>query len=88
MQGCSSSKDTVGILDDEDDDGLCDSLNVDNVQLNFEGGNNGIFDCSQGTTSYQIEDAGLDCLLMERNTSSVSESNGLIQSAVEVVLQF
>lgn len=82
MQGCPNSKD-LGI---HDGDGLCEGLNMDNVQLNFESGNE-IFDCSQGGTSYQLEDGGLDCLLMEKSIS-VTQSNGLIQNAMEVVLQF
>ncbi|KAF7823116.1 zinc finger protein CONSTANS-LIKE 12-like isoform X1 [Senna tora] len=75
-KGCPNSKD----IEIHDGDGLGKGLNL-NVQLNFEGGNE-IFDCSQDSTSYHLEDGGLDCLLKEENIS-VAGSNGLSQNAME-----
>ncbi|XP_061363110.1 putative zinc finger protein CONSTANS-LIKE 11 [Gastrolobium bilobum] len=77
-KGCPNIKD-LGI---HDANGLCEGLNVDDVHLNFENADE-IFDCSQGTTRYNLEDGGMDCLLMDKNIS-VTESNGLIESAMEV----
>ncbi|XP_054816713.1 putative zinc finger protein CONSTANS-LIKE 11 isoform X2 [Prosopis cineraria] len=76
-KGFHDSKD-IGISEADD---LCEALNMDSVQLNFESANE-MFDCSQGATGYQLEDGGLDCLLIEKNLS-VTESNGLIQNTME-----
>ncbi|XP_028785679.1 putative zinc finger protein CONSTANS-LIKE 11 [Neltuma alba] len=77
MQGCHDTKD-IGISEADD---ICESLNMDSVQLNFDSANE-IFDCSQDAAGYQLEDGGLDSLLMEKNIS-VTESNGLIQNSME-----
>lgn len=58
---------------------------MDNVQLNFEIADE-IFYCSQVATRYHLEDGGMDCLLMDKNIS-VTESNSLIESALEVILE-
>lgn len=58
---------------------------MDDVQLNFENADE-IFDCSQGATRYNLEDGGMDCLLVDKNIS-VTESNALIESTIEVILQ-
>ncbi|RDX61831.1 Zinc finger protein CONSTANS-LIKE 12, partial [Mucuna pruriens] len=60
---------------------LCEGLNVDSVQLNFESADE-IFGCSQAPTRYNLEDGGMDCLLMDKNIS-VTESSSLIESAME-----
>ncbi|KAH1144013.1 hypothetical protein GYH30_034294 [Glycine max] len=60
---------------------LCEGFNVDNLQLNFESADE-IFGCSQDATRYHLEDGGMDCLLMDKNIS-VTESNSLIESALE-----
>lgn len=80
LQGCSDFKDLK--LPDGDD--LCEGLNIDDVQLNFESGDE-IFSCSQGQTRYQFEDVGTNRQLMEKNIS-VTESDGPIENALEVCL--
>lgn len=77
MQGCSNFK-----LPDGDD--LCDGLNIDDVQLNFETDDE-IFGYSQGQSSYQFQDVGNDRPLMEKNLT-VAESDGPIPNALEVCL--
>lgn len=77
--GCSTFKD-LGIHDGED---LCDAFNINDVPLNFENGDE-ILTNAQGPSRYQFEDGGLDCLLMEKNLS-VTESNGPIENAIEVI---
>ncbi|KAI4334082.1 hypothetical protein L6164_018817 [Bauhinia variegata] len=76
-KGCPNFKD-LGI---QDGDGLCEGLNIDDVQLNLESSDD-IFGCTQGATRLQIEDGGIDCLLMEKNIS-VTESNVLPENALE-----
>ena len=78
FQGCPNLKD-LGI---HDGDNLCEGLNIDDVQLNLE--NDEIFGCFQGATGYQHENGEMDGLVMERNLS-VTESNGLLESALEVI---
>lgn len=53
---------------------------MDDVSLK----NGEIFGCPQGSTRYQFEDGGMECLSMEKNLS-VTESNGPIESALEVL---
>uniref|UniRef100_A0A5B7AWP9 Zinc finger protein CONSTANS-LIKE 12 n=1 Tax=Davidia involucrata TaxID=16924 RepID=A0A5B7AWP9_DAVIN len=62
-------------------DNICEGLSVDDVALNFESSDE-IFGSSQGQPQYQLEDGGIDCLLMEKNLS-VTESNGHIENALE-----
>ncbi|KAI9075311.1 hypothetical protein K1719_042716 [Acacia pycnantha] len=76
-KGCYDAKD-IGISEAND---LFEGLNMDGVQLNLDGINE-IFDYSQDAAGYQVEDGGLDCLLMEKNIS-VTEPNGLFQNAME-----
>ncbi|XP_044501462.1 putative zinc finger protein CONSTANS-LIKE 11 isoform X2 [Mangifera indica] len=64
-----------------DGDDLCKVLNMDDVQLDFEAGDE-IFGCSQGQSRYQFEDVGTDRTLMEKNLS-VTESDGPIENALE-----
>lgn len=82
LQGCSDFKDLK--LPDGDD--LCEGLNIDDVQLNFESGDE-IFGCSQGQTRYQFEDVRTNRQLMEKNIS-VTESDGPIENALEVCSKF
>lgn len=82
LQGCSDFKDLK--LPDGDD--LCEDLNIDDVQLNFESDDE-IFGCSQGQSRYQFEDVGTNCVLMEK-TISVTESDGPIENALEVHFKF
>lgn len=63
-----------------DTDDLCEGLNMDDVSLK----NGEIFGCPQGSTRYQFEDGRMECLSMEKNLS-VTESNGPIESALEVL---
>lgn len=63
-----------------DADDLCEGLNIDDVSLK----NGEIFGCPPGSTRYQFEDGGMECLSMEKNLS-VTESNGPIESALEVL---
>lgn len=69
-----------------DGDDLCKVLNMDDVQLDFEAGDE-IFGCSQGQSRYQFEDVGTDRTLMEKNLS-VTESDGPIENALEVLSKF
>ncbi|KAJ4831693.1 hypothetical protein Tsubulata_033176 [Turnera subulata] len=78
-KGCSNLKD-FGLHDDDD---LCEGLNMDDIQLNFDNGDDEIFGCSQLDSKYQFEDAGKDCILLEKNMS-VTESNGPVDNAIEV----
>ncbi|XP_031254491.1 zinc finger protein CONSTANS-LIKE 12-like [Pistacia vera] len=64
-----------------DGDDLCEVLNMDDVQLDFEAGEE-IFGCSQGQSRYQFEDVGTDGILMEKNLS-VTESDGPMENALE-----
>ncbi|XWS54303.1 hypothetical protein CRYUN_Cryun10bG0078900 [Craigia yunnanensis] len=64
-----------------DGDDLCEGLNMNDVQLNFETADE-IFGCSQGQTRYQFENVGTDCTLMEK-TLSVTESDGPIENTFE-----
>ncbi|GMI88439.1 B-box domain protein 10, Constans like 12 [Hibiscus trionum] len=64
-----------------DGDGLCEGLNMDDVQLSFETSDE-IFGCYQGQTRYQFEKIGTDCLVMDK-TLSVTESNGPIGDMLE-----
>ncbi|KAE8677903.1 putative B-box type zinc finger family protein [Hibiscus syriacus] len=64
-----------------DGDGLCESLNMNNVQLSFETAEE-IFVSSQGQTRYQFEKIGTDCLIMDK-TLSVTKSNGPIGNMLE-----
>ncbi|KAK7261065.1 hypothetical protein RIF29_27368 [Crotalaria pallida] len=66
-KGC---PDNIKDLGTSDGNGLCEGLNVDDVQLNFQNADE-IF-----------EDGGMECLLMDKHIS-VTESNGLIESAIE-----
>lgn len=74
----SSDFKALGIHDDND---LIEGLNMDDVPLTIKNGE--IFGCPQGTTRYQFEDGGMECQSMEKNMS-VTESNGPIESALEV----
>lgn len=49
-------------------------MNLDDVSLDLENGEE-LFGCPQGTMKCQFEDGELDCLLMEKNFFSVTESN-------------
>ncbi|KAK8698662.1 hypothetical protein V6N13_114773 [Hibiscus sabdariffa] len=64
-----------------DGDGLCEGLNMSDVQLSFETDDE-IFGCSQGQTRYQFEKIGTDCLIMDK-TLSVTESNGSMGNMLE-----
>ncbi|KAK3008101.1 hypothetical protein RJ639_014363 [Escallonia herrerae] len=66
-------------LDDGDD--LCEGIDIDDISLTFQSDYD-IFGCSQGHPRYQSEDAGMDCLVMEKNFS-VTESNSHIENALE-----
>lgn len=68
-------------------DDLCEGLNIDDVQLNFEAGDDEIFGCSQGHSRYQFEDVETDHGLLEKNLS-VTESDGPIENAIEVYSKF
>ncbi|XP_061350611.1 zinc finger protein CONSTANS-LIKE 12-like [Gastrolobium bilobum] len=61
-----------------------DVFNMDNVEFNFENSAE-IFDSSQIATRYSLDNGGMDCQLMENNIS-VTESNALIESAMEASL--
>ncbi|KAM4093234.1 hypothetical protein ACB094_06G099500 [Castanea mollissima] len=71
-------KESSNFKDLVDTDDLCEGLNMDDVSLK----NGEIFGCPQGSTRYQFEDGGMECLSMEKNLS-VTESNGPIESALE-----
>lgn len=58
---------------------------MDDVQLNFENADE-IFGCSQVATRYNLEDGGVDSLLIDKNISA-TESKGLIHSPMEVIPQ-
>ncbi|GMI74772.1 B-box domain protein 10, Constans like 12 [Hibiscus trionum] len=62
-------------------DDLCEGLNMNDFQLNFETADE-IPGCSLGQTGYQFENVGTDCILME-NTLSVTESDGHIENTLE-----
>ncbi|KAJ1418109.1 CCT domain [Sesbania bispinosa] len=64
-----------------EENGPCEGLNVDDVQLNFEEADE-IFGCSQSASRYHLEDGEIDCLLMDRNIP-VTKSSSLIESAME-----
>ena len=59
---------------------------MDNFQFNFENSDE-IFDCPQIATRYQLDNGGLDCELMGKNIS-LTESNALFESAMEVTSKF
>ncbi|GAV81310.1 CCT domain-containing protein [Cephalotus follicularis] len=73
---CSNIKD-LGIHDSED---LYEGLNMDDVSLNFDGGDQ-IFENPQ---RYQFEDVDTDCLLIEKNVS-VTGSSGPSKNALETL---
>ncbi|KAK6919393.1 CCT domain [Dillenia turbinata] len=77
-KSCSDIKD-VGLTDS---DNLCEALNMVDVSLNFDN-NNDILGCSDGQTTYDLEEVGLECLIMEKNLS-VTESNGPIENTLEI----
>jgi hypothetical protein len=78
LQDTSNFKD-LGILSSDD---LCEDLNVDDVSLDLTSAE--IFGCPQGPTKYQFGDGGMECQSMEKNLS-VTESNGPIESSLEVI---
>ncbi|CAL1406890.1 unnamed protein product [Linum trigynum] len=78
LKGCSNLKD-LGLHDGED---LCDGLNMDDVQLNFEHADD-LFGCLQSNARSTFEDLGKDCKTIERNLS-FTESNGPIENFIEV----
>ncbi|KAG6768637.1 hypothetical protein NC652_019647 [Populus alba x Populus x berolinensis] len=78
-QGCSIFKD-IGLPDGED---LCEGLNLDDIPLDFENSDE-IFSCSESQSKYQFGDVGKECMLMEKNLSSVTGFNGPIENAIEV----
>ncbi|KAE8698481.1 zinc finger protein CONSTANS-LIKE 12-like isoform X3 [Hibiscus syriacus] len=61
--------------------GLCEVLNMNDVQLSFETAEE-IFVSSQGQTRYQFEKIGTDCLIMDK-TLSVTKFNGPIGNMLE-----
>ncbi|CAL5403505.1 unnamed protein product [Camellia sinensis] len=73
-----SSYKNLEINDGED---LCEGLNMDDVELNFESCDE-IFDSSRGQSTYNFDGEGTNCQLMEKN-ASVTESNGHVESAIE-----
>ncbi|XP_050205059.1 zinc finger protein CONSTANS-LIKE 12 [Mercurialis annua] len=73
-KGCSEFKD-LGIHDDD----LCGGLNIDDVALEFENGDE-LFGC-QNSRFQQI--SADDCILLEKNLS-VTESNCPVENAIEV----
>lgn len=75
MQACSDFKDLKLLPDGDDDDDICDGLNIEDVQLNFESDDE-IFGCSHGQSSYQIRDV--------EKSLSVGESDSPIPNALEV----
>ncbi|PNY12977.1 zinc finger protein CONSTANS-like 11-like [Trifolium pratense] len=77
LQGCLDVKDLVI----HEGTSLCEGLNVDDVQLNFENADE-IFDCSQSATKFNHEDGGIECLLMDKNIP-VTKCSSLIGTAVE-----
>ncbi|KAF5948441.1 hypothetical protein HYC85_014398 [Camellia sinensis] len=77
-----SSYKNLEINDGED---LCEGLNMDDVELNFESCDE-IFDSSRGQSTYNFDEGGTNCQLMEKN-ASVTESNGHVESAIEVDLR-
>ena len=55
---------------------------MDDGELNFESCDE-IFDSSRGQSTYNFDGEGTNCQLMEKN-ASVTESNGHVESAIEV----
>ncbi|OMO99988.1 Zinc finger, B-box [Corchorus olitorius] len=82
-EGSNMPKDCSDLKDFKlpDGDDLCEGLNINDVNLNFETADE-IFGCPQDQTRYQFENVGTDCLLMEKNLS-VTESDGPIESTLE-----
>ncbi|XP_059664571.1 zinc finger protein CONSTANS-LIKE 12-like [Cornus florida] len=64
-------------------DNLCEGLDMDDVAVNFESGDE-IFGSSEGHPDIHFDDGGMDCLLMEKNLS-VTESNGHIENPLEAL---
>ncbi|XP_038900762.1 zinc finger protein CONSTANS-LIKE 12 isoform X2 [Benincasa hispida] len=77
-KGCFDFKD---ITTHENND-ICEALNLGDVSLNLENGEE-LFGCP-GTMKCQFEDGELDCLLLEKNLFSVTESDGgPVDNAIE-----
>nr|DAD23254.1 TPA_asm: hypothetical protein HUJ06_024717 [Nelumbo nucifera] len=68
-KGCSPLKD-LEICHGGD---LCEGLNMDGVELNFENSDE-IFGCSESQPSHSFEDIGMDCLFMDKNFSVADSS--------------
>ncbi|XP_021293321.1 zinc finger protein CONSTANS-LIKE 12-like [Herrania umbratica] len=76
-KGCSDLKD-FKLLDGDD---LCEGINMNDVQLNFETADE-IFGCSQGQNRSQFDNVGTEGLLMEKNIT-LTESDVPIEKSLE-----
>uniref|UniRef100_A0A2C9UQA5 CCT domain-containing protein n=1 Tax=Manihot esculenta TaxID=3983 RepID=A0A2C9UQA5_MANES len=71
--GCSNFKE----LEIQDGEDLCQGLNMDDVALNFENGDD-IFGCPQVQPRNQQGDIGKDCILMEKSLSAMYGSTSCL----------
>ncbi|KAG8640958.1 hypothetical protein MANES_13G091300v8 [Manihot esculenta] len=77
--GCSNFKE----LEIQDGEDLCQGLNMDDVALNFENGDD-IFGCPQVQPRNQQGDIGKDCILMEKSLSVIESNGGRVDNTIEV----